>query len=86
MSANRKRLICLAFSVLLSIIVGLVWGLMLYAMDEPGVECVKAGGTAFGGSIMVGLAVIMLFPFKDDGGAGTTAQAPVENRPGTPAP
>lgn len=66
MSVNQKRLVSVAFGVLLSTVVGLVWGLLLSNMNEPDVECVKAGGAAFGGTLMVSFACIMLFPFKDD--------------------
>ncbi|WP_329289608.1 hypothetical protein [Streptomyces pseudovenezuelae] len=68
MSVTHKRLLSLVFSLLLSVIVGVAWGFILYATGEPGRKCVAPAGGAFGGSLVLCVAVIMLFPFRDDSG------------------
>ncbi|MER7983905.1 hypothetical protein [Streptomyces sp. NPDC095817] len=66
MSANGKKVLALMVSVLTSALMGLGWGVILRLLGEPVIECVKDGGAAGGGTLVACLAVIMLFPFKDD--------------------
>ncbi|WP_445283001.1 hypothetical protein [Streptomyces sp. DSM 118148] len=82
MSANQKSLIALVIDGLFSLLVGLAWGNILHALGEPLVECVKDGAGAFGACAVLGTAIIVLFPFKDD----QAGQAlPNANQSGTPA-
>jgi hypothetical protein len=65
-SGNVKRVLALMVGALASAFVGLGWGVILRLLGEPLVECVKDGGTCGGGTFVVCVAVIVLFPFKDD--------------------
>ncbi|WP_330468719.1 hypothetical protein OG547_30125 [Streptomyces longwoodensis] len=67
MSANLKRVLALAFSLLLSLVSGVAWGFIRYGAGTPGRECVGPAGAAFGGTLVLCVAVIMLFPFREDG-------------------
>ncbi|MEU3512602.1 hypothetical protein ABZ733_32970 [Streptomyces longwoodensis] len=78
MSANQKRLVALAFSLLLSIATGVAWGFILYGTGTPGRECVQPAGAAFGGTLVLCVAVIMLFPFRDDDQSGPMSPPKVE--------
>ncbi|MFE5663434.1 hypothetical protein ACFQ7W_05830 [Streptomyces niveus] len=82
MSTTRKQLIAIAFSFLLSLLVGVAWGFILFGVGEPGRECVKSGGAAFGSALVLCIAVIMLFHFRDDHNA--EPQAPRPNRTKAP--
>ncbi|MGW3738272.1 hypothetical protein [Streptomyces sp. NPDC005148] len=82
MSGNGKRILALGFAVLASAFVGLVWGVVLRQLGEAMVDCVKDGAGAGGGTLVVSVAVIMLFPFRDDGPDTGTPQA--SNPPGAP--
>ncbi|MFE4611604.1 hypothetical protein ACFRK5_25150 [Streptomyces niveus] len=83
MSAFQKRLIALAFSLFLSLLVGVAWGFILFGVGESGRECVKSGGSAFGGALVLCTAVIMLFHFRDD--REEKPQAPPPSRTKAPA-
>ncbi|MEU1258421.1 hypothetical protein ABZ445_34535 [Streptomyces chartreusis] len=85
MSANKKRLIALGFVALMSLVVGLGWGIVLLALDDEIADCVKGGAAALGGNAVLGVAVILLFPFKEDErGGGGERVPPSVNRPGAP--
>ncbi|MCZ4603349.1 hypothetical protein O3S80_06070 [Streptomyces sp. Lzd4kr] len=85
MSANKKRLIALGFVALTSLVVGLGWGIVLLALDEEIAECVKGGAAALGGTAVLGVAVILLFPFKEDErGRGGERVSSSANQPGAP--
>lgn len=66
MSGNAKRILALMFGALVSVVVGLAWGLVLRGLGEVVLDCVKDGAAAGGGAFVVCLAIIVLFPFKDD--------------------
>ncbi|GBP99299.1 hypothetical protein SSP531S_06940 [Streptomyces spongiicola] len=68
MGANFKRLLALGFCVLFAAFVGVCWGVVLAALGEPLVDRVQSGAAALGGTAALGVAVIMLFPFRDGGG------------------
>ncbi|MEU8835229.1 hypothetical protein [Streptomyces sp900116325] len=81
MSGNGKRILALGIAVLVSAFIGLVWGVVLRLLGEAMVDCVKDGAGAGGCTFVASVAVIMLFPFRDDPGTGN-AQA--SNPPGAP--
>ncbi|MFJ6893624.1 hypothetical protein [Streptomyces hokutonensis] len=80
MSANGKRLVALGVSALAAAFIGLAWGVVLRGLGESVLECVKDGAGAGGGTFVVCLAIIVLFPFKDDPGTSLTPQAPAPPR------
>jgi hypothetical protein len=65
-SGNVQRVLALMVGALASAFVGLGWGVILRALGEPVIDCVKDGVAGGGGTFVVCLAVIVLFPFKDD--------------------
>ncbi|MFC8871537.1 hypothetical protein ACFUAC_28495 [Streptomyces sp. NPDC057148] len=85
MRPNYKRFIAVAFCILVSAFVGVVWGVIMRVLGDPVIDCVKSGGGAFCAVGMLGAAVILLFPFADDRPSGGTGQAPpAANQSGTP--
>lgn len=80
MSGNAKRILALMFGALVSVVVGLAWGLVLRGLGEVVLDCVKDGAAAGGGTFVVCLAIIVLFPFKDDPGVSLPPQAPAPPR------
>ncbi|MEU3413248.1 hypothetical protein ABZ760_18615 [Streptomyces sp. NPDC006658] len=85
MSANHRRLIAVAFCLLISAFIGVVWGVVMRVLGDPVIDCIKSGGGSFGTSAMLGTAAILLFPFKDDVSGGIARQAPpTTDRAGTP--
>ncbi|MCH5676346.1 hypothetical protein [Streptomyces gilvus] len=66
MSANRKRILALLIGGLLSIIAGLVWGLILRVLGDEVIDCVKAGAGAWVSGFLITVAVAALVPFRDD--------------------
>ncbi|MFE9864803.1 hypothetical protein ACFYPZ_19060 [Streptomyces sp. NPDC005506] len=81
MSGNVKRVLALGIATLASAFVGLAWGVVLRLLGEAMVDCVKDGAGAGGGALVLSVAVIMLFPFKDDPGTGMPQAS---ESPGTP--
>jgi hypothetical protein len=79
-SGNRKRILALVFGALVSVVVALVWGLVLRAFDDVVLNCVKGGAAAGGGTFVVCVAIIVLFPFSDDPGVGLPPQVPAPPR------
>ncbi|MFF3793813.1 hypothetical protein ACFYXW_27835 [Streptomyces sp. NPDC001981] len=82
MSGIVKRILALMVSALASAFVALGWGVVLRLLGEAMVDCVKDGAGAGGGTFVLAVAVIMLFPFKDDPGTGGTP--PVSSSPRAP--
>jgi hypothetical protein len=82
-SGNVQRVLALMVGALASAFVGLGWGVILHTLGEPVIDCVKDGAAGGGGTFVVCLAVIVLFPFRDDSGRGVTA-SPTSNSPGAP--
>lgn len=66
MSGNRKRLLALLLGAILSAFIGLAWGVALRLLGEPVVGCVKDGAAAGSGAMVLAVAVIMLFPVRED--------------------
>ncbi|MEU2287572.1 hypothetical protein ABZ614_37660 [Streptomyces sp. NPDC013178] len=66
MSANQKRLIAFAFSVLTSLVLGFASGLTVAALGASPLESVSAGGGATVALTGIGVAVLALFDFSDD--------------------
>ncbi|WP_369169223.1 hypothetical protein AB5J49_15525 [Streptomyces sp. R28] len=81
MSANQKRLIAFAFSVLISLVLGFAAGLTVAALGASRLAAVSAGGGATVALLAIGVAVIALFDFTDDRG---TPPAGPQRRTETP--
>ncbi|MFF4510560.1 hypothetical protein [Streptomyces mirabilis] len=84
MSGNVQRVLALMVGALTSAFVALGWGVILYALGEPVIDCVKDGAAAGGGTFVVCLAVIVLFPFKSGPDAGMLPP-PASAPPRTPS-
>ncbi|WP_225638165.1 hypothetical protein [Streptomyces solaniscabiei] len=85
MSPNYKRVIAVAFCIIVSAFTGVVWGVIMRMLGDPVIDCVKSGGGAFCTVAMLGTAVILLFPFADDRRPPAPMQAsPVPNPPREP--
>lgn len=74
MSANHKRLIAFAFSVLISLVLGLVCGLTAAVLGASPLAAASAGGGATVALLGIGVAAIALFDFTDSAVSTPPAQ------------
>ncbi|MCQ9181075.1 hypothetical protein KMT30_18910 [Streptomyces sp. IBSBF 2953] len=72
MSANHKRLIAIAFCVLISLLLGFVCGLTAAVLGASPLAAVSGGGGATVSLLGVGVAAVALFDFADGGASAST--------------